>query len=393
MRPRAFTGLLLCAFLLGATWPTLAALPGVPSRIVLGDAYAITQGTGALSINTSLAENLTAEPWATIVSPEILGLGTLSGEPVVVRAADPDAFFRLEGATPMNATVPFAFVGSGLSARLHVAVGDAVTLVGSYLPRIAFLRISGIYRTETPANDEMLVDFGTGRFLTAIGPVNFHTIRVRTSNPTSLLAFLDGFGSSVHVSGPAILRSDVHSGPPPDERIANLILRTGIGGAPRDYLTTAVAQAATSIAVVAYGIAALLGVLVAFGVHAVQARAFADRVSSVGVLRAVGAGNRWMRRRLLIETIPFAAFAAGLGSVLGVLLAWLLQPNLSLVVFGHQVPVTFDPVTLGVIVLAVVAVSIVSALVLLHEALRGRPTESIRETPAVEAPQSLEVIL
>src|SRR5437016_10327208 len=36
------------------------------------------------------------------------------------------------------------------------------------------------------------------------------------------------------------------------------ILRTGIGGAPRDYLSTAVAEATSSVTVVAYGIAALL---------------------------------------------------------------------------------------------------------------------------------------
>src|SRR5439155_108767 len=55
IRPRAFAGLVLCAFLLGATWPVLGALPGEPVRIVAGDAYAITQGTGPLSINVSLA--------------------------------------------------------------------------------------------------------------------------------------------------------------------------------------------------------------------------------------------------------------------------------------------------------------------------------------------------
>src|SRR5439155_103995 len=60
VRPRTFGGVLLCAVLLGATWPILAALPGVPSQILAGDAYVITQGSGALSINASLAENLTA---------------------------------------------------------------------------------------------------------------------------------------------------------------------------------------------------------------------------------------------------------------------------------------------------------------------------------------------
>src|SRR5439155_556700 len=87
---------------LGATPAKVGALPGEPVRIVAGDAYAITQGTGPLSINVSLASNITASGWAKTVSPEILGLTTLAGNPVVVRAVDPDAFLRLENATHLS---------------------------------------------------------------------------------------------------------------------------------------------------------------------------------------------------------------------------------------------------------------------------------------------------
>src|SRR5207245_3537858 len=104
---------------------------------------------------------------------------------------------------------------------------------------------------------------------------------------------------------------------PTDERISNLILRSGIGGAPRDYLSTAVAEATSSVSVVAYGIAGLLGVLVAFGIHAAQARAFADRAPAAGVLRAIGAGNRWMRRRLLLGSFALVLGAAVRGAGIG----------------------------------------------------------------------------
>lgn len=395
MRPRAFGGLLLCAFLLGATWPTLAALPAIPSQLVAGGAYAIVQGTGPLSVNASLAENLTGQAWAAIVSPEILGLGTLGSEPVVVRAADPDAFFRLEGETlpPPVDPAPFAFAGAGLADHLGLKAGDTVTAVGSYAPRIAFLRITGTYRTATPANDEILVDEATGRFLTALPWPNYHSIRLATSDPAALLTFLQGFDASVHVSGPGLVRADVNSDAPTDERLANLILRTGQGGSAKDYIATAIGEATTSVRVVVYGIAGLLGILVAFGVHASQARAFADRRMAVGVLRAVGAGNGWMRRRLLVETVPFALLAGGVGGSLGFLLGWLVQPSVDLVLFGHRVPLALDPVTFAAIVLAVVGISIGSALLLLRNTLRVRPTEAIRETPAVAPPESLEVVL
>ncbi len=392
MSRRAFAGLLLCAALLGATWPTLAALPTLPGRILSGDVYAITQGSGAPSVNTSLVENLT---WAVRVSPEILAPTTVAGEPVLVRGADPAAFLPLEGLPGQGAVLGdrWAFAGEGLASRLELRPGGFVTLVGSATPRIAFAQITGIYRTDTTANDELVVDFPTARALTGLGPTAYHSIRVETTNLAGLLSFLNGTAASVHVSGPGFAGADVHSEPTTDERITNLILRTGRGGAPRDYLSSAIGEAATSVRVVAYGIAALIGLLVAFGIHAVQARAFADRRAAVGVLRAVGAGNGWLRRRMLRETVPAALLAGAVGTALGVGADFLIRPRGILLVFGHAIPVSTDLSVFASIIAAVVVASIASSLLLLGRAMKVRPTESIREQAAVEPPQSLEVVL
>src|SRR2546430_6679169 len=95
--------------------------------------YLITQGSGAYSINESLAENLTAQPWAQLVSPEILSLGTIRGEPVVVRAAEPGTFLSLEGGErvqPATLGNRSAYAGEGLVRRLGLAAGDDATLRG-----------------------------------------------------------------------------------------------------------------------------------------------------------------------------------------------------------------------------------------------------------------------
>ena len=169
IRPRAFAGLALCAFLLGATWPVLAALPSVPARVVAGDAFAITQGSGALSINVSLASNLSASNWTVTVSPEILGLSVLQGDSLVVRGVDHDAFLRLEGASRVSGSMggsQFGLAGEAFATRFGLVTGDTVTIVGAFVPRIAFVRITGVFRAESVANDEQLVDFSMARFLT-----------------------------------------------------------------------------------------------------------------------------------------------------------------------------------------------------------------------------------
>src|SRR5438552_1646370 len=265
----------------------------------------------------------------------------------------------------------FGLAGEALATRFGLATGDTVTIVGAFVPRIAFVRITGVFRAESVANDELLVDFSMARFLTGLGPANYHSIRVRTTDPGEMLRFLDRFQSSVHVSGPGIDPTDIHSDPPKDERLANVILRTGVGGAPRDYLATALGEATTSVRVVAYGIAILIGVLVGFGVHATQARAFADRAPAVGVLRAIGASNGWLRRRLLLESLPFAVLAGLLGAAIGFFTGIVLLRGLDLIVFGHQVPIAFDLVTSALIVLVLVGISMASAVVLLRAYLLG----------------------
>ncbi len=387
---------MLCAFLLGVTWPLLAALPAVPGQVVAGDVYAVTQGTGAYSINDSLAQNLSAQPWAQVVSPEIFSLGTLGGAAVVVRGVDPTAFLSLEDAAwtpPASWPAAWALAGSGLAARAGLQVGNELTLVGSSIPRLDVVPLAGVFRSSTTANDELLVYYATARFLTGVGPGVYHSIRVKTADPAALVAFLAARGASAHVSGSGGSVGGANTGAlPTDPRVINLFLRYGLGPLPPDYVAEGIAEATNSVQVVAWGLEILVLLLVALGLHASQARTFEDRRATVGVLRALGAPGRWVRLRALRETLPLALLGAGVGGVLGLLAAKALAPGAGILAFGHTVPVGFDPVGLGLVVLAVVLVSTVSELALVGGSLKRRPAESLRD-PTAAAPRSLEVVL
>ncbi len=369
----------------------------MPTQAFAGDVFVITQGSGRYSINESLAQNLSAQSWAQGVSPEIFSPGTLDGSAVLVRGVDPAAFLTVEGtqaSLPASLPPAWALAGAGLVARLGLSVGSELTLVGSAIPRLDVVPLVGTFHSATAANDELLVDLPTVRFLTGIPSPLFQTIRVRTADASALLAFLQARGASAHVSGPSGDVGGVNTGPlPTDPRIINLFLRYGIGPLPADYLTQALAEATNSVQVVAWGLEALVALLVAVGIHAVQARAFADRRPTVGVLRALGASGRWVRLRALREHLPLALVAALLGSALGSWTATVLTPNASIVAFGHEVRVAFDPVGVLMAAAAVLALSVVSEIALLQASLRERPSASFRREPALGAPRSLEVVL
>ncbi len=383
--------------LLGFAFPLLSAVPGLPAQVLAGNVYVVTPGTGAYSINDSLAQNLSAQPWAAAVSPEIFSLGTLLGAPVVVRGVDPVTFLRIEGATgglPAGTRTPWALAGSGLASRLSLMAGQELTLVGSSISRLDVVPLVGSYRTATAADDELLVDYGTARFLTGVGAGLYHSIRVETSEPDALVAFLASRGASAHVAGPGGVVGGVNSAPlPADPRVINLFLRYGLGVLPLDYVAEGVTEASNSVQVVTWGLEVLILLLVSLGIHALQARAFEDRRATLGVLRGLGAPDGWVRLRGLRETVPLSLAAGLLGAFLGFLAAEVLTPTSAIVAFGHEVRVAFDPIGFGLVVLAIVAVSAMSELLLLGRALRSRPAESFRDHASLGSPPSLEVVL
>lgn|GEM_PF-3407122 len=388
--------MLLCAIVLGASWPILAALPELPTQVLTGGVYVLTQGTaGTNQITEALAAALVSQSWAEVVSPEILAFGTLRGEPVLARGVEPVAFAQVEGGRWLPgepASDRWAIAGTRLAGRLGLVTGDRVTLVGSAIPRIEIARIEGTFVTDTSVTDELLVDLGLGRSLTGLDRGVYHVIRVRTVDPQALLAFLETSGASVHVSGPGLPRADINSGPPPDPRVVNLLFRSGFAGLPPDYLSLALPQATNSVSVVALGLMGFVALLVAAGIHSVQTRAFEDHRANVGVLRTLGAGNGWIRMRMLRESLPTALGAAIVGAGIGLVFAALIARG-QLVLFGHAVPVAIDLTSFVLVVAAILVSSLVSALVLIGAALRERSMELLTERAEYEPPQSLEAIL
>jgi len=395
---RAFAGLFLASTILGATWSTLATLPGLPGEVLTGNLYAVAQGSGALSINDALVDGLRQQPWADLVGPEIFAFGMLHDDPVIVRGAEPGIFLSMEGGTWIEARPSegrSAYAGEGLASRLSLAVGDDLVLLGSTIPRLEIVRIRGIFSTRGLANDELIVEHTTGRSLSGLVEGAYHSIRVKTDDPSALVSFLEVGGVSAHVTGPGLPRVDIHSDPPPqDDRISNLILRGGTGTIPVDSVSSAISQASNSIRVVAVGLAGLIALLVALGIHGVQTRVFADRRAQVGTLRAIGARGTWLLTRALREIVPVALVAGVAGAVTGFALDALLGPATSVVLFGHRVPLAFDPAVFVLVPVFIVGIAAVSAGLLLRSVQTARPYESLREAGASSEPiPALEVVL
>ena len=386
----------MCAALLGATWPLIGALPSAPSTILGGEAYVITQGSGAPSINDSLVQNLTTQPWAQAVSGEILSLGTIDGSAVLLRGADFSRFLALEGAVLVEQSGNVSFgvlVGQALEVRLGLDLGEGLTLQGSSVPRIAVAEVVGVFRASGAANDELLAPLGIARFLTGVPAHWYHEIRLKTSDPASLVSFLRSFRASVHVTGPSGSIGESNTAPATDPRLVNLFLRGATGALPPAYLAEALTEATNSVQVVALGLGILVAAMIASALCAILARGFAARREAIGVLRSMGAGRRWIGARLLRESLPYMAVAVVSGIVGGAAFVSTLGPFLGLRLFGHEFPVAIDGLVLASFALILVAFAAASLLWLVRQAFLDRPIEAIRDTSESDPPRSLEVVL
>ena len=131
------------------------------------------------------------------------------------------------------------------------------------------------------ANDELVVDYGTARFLTGTPAARYHSIRVNTSDPAALSSFLRSFGASVWISGAQGFISGVDTQTGLDPRLVNVLLRQGAGVLPPDYLSQALGETTDSVRVVAAVLGVLPYPLVVLRVSPLPPLAFARRPAAV----------------------------------------------------------------------------------------------------------------
>ena len=361
---------------LAATAPTLLATSSFVGATLVGrNAYVLSEGDGQASLNESLAQALTSQPWAEVVSPEVFAPTAVRGEPVLVRGVDPQPFLRLEGTPEAVAfRTPYdAIIGQRLAGRLGVSVGYFLLVPGSTLATFVEVLITAALGATTAAGDELLVPFPVARSLTGLSPDSFHAIRLRTADVGSMVAFLQGRGASVHVSRPGMPTIDVNSGPVRDDRLANLALRSGVTGSPTGLVPTALAQGENSVRVVVLGIGAMVLLLVGLGAHAILARLLADKRATFETLRALGASRLWIRGRLAKEASAVAAPAILIGTVAGLAVSAALGQLGAIALFGRVVqPELTVPLVVLVIVTAF-AIAVGAALLAANPFLRHGP--------------------
>jgi ABC-type lipoprotein release transport system permease subunit len=359
--------------------------------------YVISQVTNDKPIRLELAEQLKEESWIKVVSPEIYAFCVVKDSPVVVRGVEASSFLEIENAEAVAGliTTDFMLAGEALSKRLQLKVWDSVVLTGSTTPKITERRLTGIYRTDGPSNDELLVPLTHGWMISPMVENQVLSIRVRTNDYDRLQVYLNATGEPLVLGdgkNSVVLNSNIVF----DARVATLIFRNPELGGQRGIAHTSafVQQAGNSVSLVVVAFIVLNSSLILLGIIAVLSKALIEKKKDIGILSAIGATKGQVSMMLFKDLAKISIISVLIGLGVGFLVASLVGSTGILLLFGHAVqPASGTGIVLGMFFLGLGLIIILGLLI--HEFVsREKPIALIRRIETGKAEEvSLEEVL
>ncbi|MFE7192464.1 ABC transporter permease [Kitasatospora sp. NPDC057541] len=231
-----------------------------------------------------------------------------------------------------------------MAERLGVGIGDQVTLAGPGGPPVT-LTIGAVQRQEPPG-----MSMGRVRLAPSVG-FDVLSALAPTASDTTLFAFA-ARGADPTAVGKA--------------------LTTALAGYPqlavqdRAAYKASVRSSADQMLSMAYGLLALAVVIAVLGVANTMAMSVGERTREIGMLRAVGASRREVRRMVRLESVVITALGAVSGVSLGV--AWGIA--LHRMAGEGQTVLSVPWITLAELVAAAVIAGVLAALTPAARAVR-----------------------
>jgi len=183
--------ILILLILFTSIFVSLNSIFLMPQEIMGGsNTYVLTSSTDRnplrSNLDINLAYGLENMSYITAVSPEIFLFSTVKGEPVTLRGVIFSKFLNIEdgrlveGAMPKN--LDDALVGEKIFNFLKLKIGEKLTISGSFQPSIAIINITGVFRTGTSADDEILISLPTAQKLAGLKKGDVSIIRFKTDD-------------------------------------------------------------------------------------------------------------------------------------------------------------------------------------------------------------------
>lgn len=323
--------------ILKGSYETLIHLyPASPGSYIIYDRGSSTPFTGLVPLSLlNLVGNVS------LASPETIAPVLAMGEAFFLRGVEPRIFKNfsamefLEGGWLEDGDLYAVVLGYRLARRLKADVGGSLTLASAVSRNIVTLRVKGVFRTNTPLDDEALSVLEVGQILRGCGYGYATLIRVRPreefslENLTTLLQVSEQEKQPQTVGWKTLVQLGIRPGRitvrNPEQFISVYLERYGVSFQSLLLASLVVLGLSTATVALAYHI------LLQQNSH------------ELSLLRCLGLSEHALKSKLILVAIAIASVASILGTLLGHYLMVYAVETLDLRVLTYGISTRPDP--------------------------------------------------
>ena len=342
----------------------------------------IIYGAGSRSPQTSviplsLYDELRRLDGVELVSPEVVSAAIARDKVIIVRGVDSEVFPRIsrmrliEGSVNLDSSIS-ALAGRRLASSLGLKVGDFLLLRSAFSNSFLEVRISGIYESESPLDDELLTPIYVAQWLRGLPRDLVSLIRVKIDperlSREDLASYLGGEK-----------KIEEKPSPPSESPIIRLLTIPRARKYVMEYAVKSPEESMKSFLErnVKVNEAAIWSIVatVIFGsallVYLASSLTMTGHARELMILRGLGASKRKLTFFTLIFIISSSIAFGLLGFGLGILLSNSFSEASLIIVGPYSVRPAFTHMALALTIGAVALIAAVSAKIELESILRG----------------------
>jgi ABC-type lipoprotein release transport system permease subunit len=335
--------------------------------VVIYNKKSSTPFTGLVPVY--LAEKIGVLNGVLAASPEVIIPCIIKNKATFLRGIIPKEFTKvnqltiIEGAMLEINDLNSAIIGKKVAERLSLKLNDTILILGVLTDRYLELKIKGIFISNSPIDDEILVPLYVGQWLLGTDYGYVTLIRFKIDRNIIMPSIIyEEIAKEVSESS-----SPQNQEPQPPSITPRIIIRFGSKdlGIEEAYrflksYTDRYGLTRESLLILSSMVFIFSSVSIAIATKTI----IAQHKGEIGVLRSIGASKKLLKRDMLSKILPWSIVFSSLGFATAIAVLIVIQEGDYFQVLSHTIPIHIDPLIVAInliLVMLLVSISILKS--------------------------------
>jgi len=333
--------------------------------VVIYNKKSSTPFTGLVPVY--LAEKIGVLNGVLAASPEVIIPCIIKNKATFLRGIIPKEFTKInqltiiEGAMFELNDLNSAIAGKKVAERVSLKLNDTILILSVLTDRYLELKIKGIFISNSPIDDEILVPLYVGQWLlgTDYGYVTLIRFKIDRNIITPSIIY-EEIAKEVSESSPP-----QNQEPQPPSITPRIIIRFGSKdlGVEEAYrflksYTDRYGLTRESLLI----LSSMVFIFSSASIIIATKTIIAQHKGEIGVLRSIGASKKLLKRDMLIKILPWSIVFSFLGFAMAIAVLIVIQEGDYFQVLSHTIPIHIDPLIVAINLIPVMLLVSISIL-------------------------------